>query len=260
MDSLNFIDIADYQRGMDLDTVFSQNDLHGVIVKATEGTSYVNKYCDPWVQWLIEHKKPWGFYHYLNSSDPVKEAKYFVENCKNYFGHGLPAADYEGRIVNEYGSIYLLKFVREVYSLTGVKPLVYCNLGVIQSDISGFKEIVDAGFSLWLAQYYYTRETTLGSNIMQVGSYYPFEKITMHQYSEKGKLNGYSGGYVDLDIFYGDYNDWNFLVSGTKPIDNVPDVPDVNPDKTWILDGIAYWENELAEIQKKIVNLRSRLN
>ncbi len=255
MATLNFIDISSHQKGMDLETVFSQNDLQGVIVKSTEGTSYVNSYCDPWVQWLIKNDKPWGFFHYLNGNDAVKEANYFVKNCQNYFGDGMPAADYESRVVNTYGSIYLLKFLKEVYALTGIKPFVYCNLGVIQADQSGFREIVEYGFPLWLAQYYYTKDTTIGNNIMQVGSYYPFDRITMHQYSEHGRINGYSG-YVDLDIFYGDRSDWESLLSGThKPIPEPPQ----SPENEWIMEGIEYWEGEKAEIQQKIDKLKKKL-
>ena len=250
---LNFIDISSHQQGMNLESVFSQNDLHGVIVKSSEGVRYVNPYCDPWVQWLIKNDKPWGFYHYLKHDNAIREAQFFVEHCKNYFGHGMPAADYEGSIVNNYGSIYLRDFLKEVYNLTGIKPFVYCNLGVIQSDQSGFKEIVDCGYPLWLAQYYYTKETTLGKNILQVGSYYPFDTITMHQYSEKGKLIGYSG-YVDLDIFYGNRSNWDQLLSGSPPQSD-----DTIPENEWLLEAIEYWENEKKEIEKKIDNLKRKL-
>ena len=259
MPSMNFIDISSHQQGMNLDAVFSQNELDGVMVKSTEGTKYVNPCCDPWVQWLIKNDKPWGFYHYLNHDNAVKEAQFFVEHCKNYFGHGMPAADYEGSIVNNYGSIYLLKFLKEVYSLTGVKPFVYCNLGVIQSDTTGFKEIVDNGFPLWLAQYYYTKETTLGKNILQVGSYYPFPKITMHQYSEKGIIGGYSGK-VDLDIFYGDRADWEVLLSSAVEEKPIPENPGGEVSEyEWIMDGIEYWESVKRDIQFKIDKLKDRL-
>ena len=216
--TMNFIDIASYQATIDLDAVFQQNPIDGIIVKSSEGTGYVNyPYCDKWVQWCRRNNKPWGFYHYLNGTDPVAEAKYFVKHTENYFHDGLPCADYEGAIVSAYGTYYLRRWLETVYEETGVKPLVYCNLSTIQSDVNGFRSIADAGYPLWLAQWI-GNITNFQPHPPQSGSYAPFKKLTVHQYSDKGRLNGYSGN-LDLDIFYGDIDDWNALVGkdGTEP-------------------------------------------
>lgn len=219
MKSLNIIDIASpYQDGIDLAAVFEQNALDGVVVKATEGLRYVNPKCDKWVQWCIQHSKPWGFYHYLNSHDPVAEAKRFVKDCFNYFGDGIPCADYEGTVVQTFGTYYLRRFLETVYTETGIKPLVYCNLSTIQSDVNGFRSIANDGYKLWLAQYASNSQIGIQPHPWQDGSYAPFEKLTMHQYSGNGKINGYNGA-VDLDIFYGTVDDWNTLADkdGAKP-------------------------------------------
>lgn len=207
--SLNFIDISSWQAGLDLAAVFAQNPLDGVIVKATEKINYVNPHCDPWVQWCIKNKKPWGFYHFLAGSDPVAEAKFFVKNTINYFHDGLPCADYEGNIVQIGGSSYLKTFLDTVYEETGVKPMVYCSLSTIQAAVNGFRSIAAAGYPLWLAQWA-GNYTNFVPNPWQNGSYEPFKKITMHQYTDRGKLNGFSGN-LDLDIFYGTVDDWNTL-------------------------------------------------
>ena len=39
---MNFIDIASYQATIDLDAVFANNPIDGIIAKATERTGYVN--------------------------------------------------------------------------------------------------------------------------------------------------------------------------------------------------------------------------
>lgn len=234
--SLNFIDISSYQADIKLDSVFAQNPIDGVIVKATEGVSYVNPFCDKSVQWLIKNDKPWGFYHYLNSKDPVAEAKYFVQHTQNYFRDGLPCADYEGDIVQRYGTYYLKRWLETVYAETGVKPLVYCNLSTIQADVNGFRTIAQEGYPLWLAQWI-GNITNFVPHPPQSGSFAPFAKITVHQYTDKGKLSGYPGN-LDLDIFYGDVNDWDTLAGKdeAKPKPQPTPAPDMGRDA--IVDAI----------------------
>ena len=85
------IDISNYQRGIDLDKV----PFDFMICKATEGTGIVHDTCDGFVQKAKALGKKWGFYHFLNGEDPVKQAEFFVSQTKNYFGNGVPALDYE---------------------------------------------------------------------------------------------------------------------------------------------------------------------
>lgn len=231
--SLNFIDISSHQADINLDIVFGQNPLDGIIVKSTEGQGYVNPYCDRWVQWCIRNGKPWGFYHFLNSHDPVAEAKYFVKNTINYFNDGLPAADYEGNIVTEYGTYYLRRFLETVFDETGVRPLVYCNLSTIQADVSGFRSIAEEGYPLWLAQWA-GNITNFTPNPWQKGSVEPFKNITVHQYTDRGKLNGFSRA-LDLDVFYGTVEDWHKLANKSDTPEPTP-VPDMGRDA--IIDAI----------------------
>ena len=265
--SLNIIDIASWQSGIDLQAVFAKDPLHGVMVKATQGMSYVNPRCDPWVQWLIANGKLWGFYHYLDATDPVAEAKRFVRDTFNYWGHGVPAADYEGTIVNTYGTYYLRRFVETVYAETGVKPLIYCNLGTIQRDANGFRTLAADGYPLWLAQYR-NSNTQVGflEHPGQSGSYAPFDRITMHQYSSMGKLNGYPG-VLDFDLFYGTAEDWKALArqngGGIEPEpvpdpEPAPEPPEPSPEDDWLLDWIGYLEGEKQRIQSKIDELKAR--
>lgn len=223
--SLNFIDISSYQSDINLDSVFAQNPLDGVIVKATEGMGYVNPYCDKWVQWLIRNNKPWGFYHYLNGHDPVAEAKRFIKDTINYFNDGVPALDFEGAIVSAYGTVYLRRFAETVYSETGVKPFIYCNLSTIQGDVDGFRALAENGYPLWLAQYASNSPMGFQPHPWQKGSIEPFKKITAHQYTSNGNLSGYPRA-LDLDIFYGDIDDWNTLAckDGTPKPSPVPDM------------------------------------
>ena len=247
--SLNFIDIASWQAGISLDKVFAENPLNGVIVKATQSTGYVNPYCDQWVQWLIKNGKPWGFYHFLDGHDPVAEAKYFVQNTLNYWGDGVPVADYEGSVVSSYGTYYLRKFLEECYAETGIKPLIYCNLSTVQSDVNGFRTLADEGYKLWLAQYASMNDQRgFLEHPWQKGSYAPFKEITMHQYTSCGILNGYSGR-LDFDIFYGTQEDWTAL-AGKEESAPEPE-PSEDPDLSKVVGLLRQALNILMEYMLK---------
>ena len=241
--SLNFIDISMWQKGLDLKSLFSLNpELGGVIVKSSGGVSNIQNTCDPWVQWLMEHNKPWGFYHYLDddfkNSSGRAEAEFWVKNCRSYFGKGMPWADYEENALN-MGTGYLKEFLDTVYSLTGVKCGVYCSQSVTQSQ--DFSAIASAGYPLWMAQYA-DMAVVYGfiEKPWQKGSVSPFDRYVMHQYTGNGRLNGYSSP-LDMDKFYGTAEDWKKMVSG-KSVKQNDVIPIIVPtrlkdaDPTVVLD------------------------
>lgn len=231
--SLNVIDISDHQAGISLPTMFEKNpDLDAVIVKATEGTGYVNKYCDPWIQWLIKNNKPWGFYHYLSGTKDsgAVEADYFYKHCLNYFGHGIAVCDLEGNAINR-GPEYAKQFLDRLYELSGVRAMLYASLSVINSYGTGSDGIVMNGHKLWLAQYASATAVVYGfkKTPWQKGSVAPWPSITMHQYTDHGRLNGFLAD-LDLDIFYGSKEDWKNIASSTKP--SPQPQPDPTPEPT----------------------------
>ena len=248
--SLNFIDISSYQAGLDLEKLFDRNPLHGVVVKATEGTGYVNPYCDKWVQWLIKHDKPWGFYHYLagTKTDGAEEGRYFYKHCLNYFGHGVPAIDVEANAINR-GPEYLKQCLDEVYRLSGVRPLVYAGLlTVVRPWGSDADPIVATGYRLWLAQYASATSTVYGfkEHPWQSGSVAPWPEITMHQYTDHGRLNGYLDN-LDLDIFYGDRADWDKLAGkSVEPAPEPTPEPEPEPIDDKLNKAIALLEQAIA--------------
>ena len=204
--SMNFIDIASWQGGMDLEQMFQSNpSLDGVIVKSTEGVGYVNPYCDGWAQTLKRLGKPWGFYHYCSGGDPIAEADYFYKNTQTYFGDGVPCSDYEAEALHA-GTGYLKRFLDRIYELSGVRPLVYCSLSVVQSQ--NFDAIASAGYQLWIAQYAnYEQVNGFHERPWQHGSVAPFNRYVMHQYTSNGRLNGWAKG-LDFDQYNGSYAEW----------------------------------------------------
>jgi len=209
-DYMNIIDISHWQSGINLATMFQKNaDLDGVIVKATGGVGYVDPNCDGCVQWLKANNRPWGFYHFMNDdfrySSGTKEADFFVANTLNYFKHGIPFADYENPATQK-GTAYLKEFLDRVYELTGVKCGVYCSLSIVQSQ--DFSAIHAAGYPLWMAQYADFNPTGFQPNPWQRGSYAPYKKLMMQQYTSSGYIAGWNGR-LDLNKFFGTVQDWN---------------------------------------------------
>lgn len=211
---MNVIDISSWQSGMNLKTMFDQNpSLNGVIVKTTQGLSYVNPPAKDWLSWLMQNKKPFGVYHYLDLYGAEAEARHFVEVSKPYVDKGILAIDYEGNTIRK-GAGYLKQCLDEVYRLTGVKPFVYVSQSFIATQ--DFGPIVAAGYPLWLAQYadmnlvYGFKETP-----WQKGPIYPWDKYWIHQYSSCGRLTGW-GDNLDFNKFYGTVSDWNKLANNKE--------------------------------------------
>lgn len=115
------IDISNYQS---VESVDIAPDF--VIIKATEGTGYVNPLCDSQYQRAKAQGKLLGVYHFVRPDlglSPEDEAQFFVDNCRGYIGEALLAIDYE---VAPYSDDYAFRFAKKVAELTdGVWPLAY---------------------------------------------------------------------------------------------------------------------------------------
>lgn len=215
--SMRGFDISDWQKDIDVNAV----DYDFVICKATQGTSYVNGYCDVNIQKAKQAGKPWGFYHFMWDCDPVEQADYFYANCKNYFGEGIPILDYEdgGRI----GSDAAKRFLDRIYELTGVRCLFYTYRNVVQSphDDEDWGAIAQ-NHALWVAQYANDAPTGYqDSPWLPGGGFGAWDSIVMHQYTSHGRLDGY-GGNLDLDIAYMDKDAWTAYATGGKPTTEPP--------------------------------------
>lgn len=213
--TMNGIDIASYQAGIDLGKV----PCDFVIVKATEGVGYVNPDCDRAVQQCIKHGKCWGTYHYVNGSGAVAEADYYVNNIKGYLGKGILCIDWEGGSNRAWGNYtYLETLVSRVIERTGIKPLIYVQASAYAPTAAVAKRH-DCG--LWVAQYADMNATGYQGTPWNEGAY----SCAIRQYSSAGRLSGWSGN-LDLDKFYGDANAWRKYAGASgaatpapKPVD-----------------------------------------
>ena len=119
------------------------------MIKATQGTSYVNPQCDVDYQAAKKAGKQLGIYHYCGGGNPEVEAKYFYENIKNYIGEAVPAVDWESNQNSSWGNKnYVRRFVNEFHKLSGVWCLIYVQASSISQVANCAK---DCG--LWVASY-----------------------------------------------------------------------------------------------------------
>ena len=221
---MNLIDISSWQSGIDLPAMFAKNSLDGVIVKATQGVSYTNPNYPGWAKWLSDNGKPLGLYHYLDLSDPEKQAQYFYDATKAYVGKAIPIVDYEDMALSK-GTTFLRQFLAKYYILTGVRCMIYCSLSVISSQ--DFSRLTM--YPLWIAQYADNLPVNgFVDKPWQKGSVAPFERYNMHQYTSNGHLVGYSGS-LDFDQFNGSFAEWCELCrvggSSSTPVPQTPAQP-----------------------------------
>lgn len=196
------IDISNWQNGLQLST----SDADFYVMKATEGTSYVDRCCDPWVQWCISNGKPWGFYHFMRPNGGVAEAEFFYTNTRNYFTHGVPILDFEDTSLStEDGEA----FIWRLHELTNVWPLLYANSDFINNRGYFSNSWVRDKCGLWLAGYP-SRRTSWPSDATCPYAHDGWT-LAMWQFTSSLSFGGMS---VDGDVFYGDEEAWGKYAMG----------------------------------------------
>ena len=213
--TLNGIDISKWQSGINLSAIKADF----VIVKATEGIGYVDKSCDGFFQKALSLGKKLGFYHFARptaNNDPIREADYFYNNCKGYFGKGIPILDWEAE--NKHNVPWAKAWLDRVYQRSGVKPVIYMSESVVNAY--DWSSVANADYGLWVAKYRdnnpdYNYDMTNAGSSPNV-KWWKF--YCMWQWTSSGRLDGY-GGNLDCDIFYGDGSTWDAYVGKSTSVE-----------------------------------------
>ena len=205
--TLNGIDISSYQSGIDLSVV----PCDFVIIKATQGTGYVNPDCDRAYQQAKRAGKLRGTYHYVGGGNAVAEADYYINNIKGYLRDGLLAIDWEAEQNSAWGNeAYLEQLVRRVIERTSIKPLIY-SMASRYAQVAAVAKKLDCG--LWIAEYADMNPTGYQAHPWREGAY----ACAIRQYASTGRLNGW-GGNLDLNIAYMTRDQWaKYVNPGGKP-------------------------------------------
>ena len=190
--SMKFIDISNWQAGLDIPTVVKNGGLGAVVVKATEGLNFVDKSCDGFVQKCIANSIPFGFYHFARNNDASAEAEFFRKNTTGYEGKGIPILDWEdGQSID-----WVNTFVNRYHELTGVWPWVYGNAWRFNQGT------VNANCGKWIAGYPSNGITDINYGM---NNSMPYSVngggVCAWQFSSSVRISGYSGN-LDGDVFY----------------------------------------------------------
>ena len=175
-----------------------------IIVKATEGTGYVDPTCDAKYQMNKAAGKLLGVYHYARpdlGTTAEDEAQYFVDNVKGYIKEAILVLDWES--ANKWDVNWAKRWLDKVYQLTGVKPLIYMSSSV--TFAYDWSSVVAADYGLWVANYGNNDGSDHGCP--EVGYW---GVVAMHQFTSNP---------IDKDNFFGDANAWKAYAgaSGNAP-------------------------------------------
>lgn len=202
---MNGIDISRYQKGIDLAKV----PCDFVIVKATQGTSYVSPEFKTQIRQAQDLGKLIGVYHYSGGGGSIPEAKHFLETVKDYIGKAILFLDWEGeQNPNFQNPEYAKAFLAYVKQATGIIPCIYMSKSVCR------QYSWDASYPLWCAQYKNQNATVYQDKPWTDSKGFgAWKNCIILQYSSKGHLPGYWGN-LDLDKAYITADEWMMYAKG----------------------------------------------
>lgn len=210
--SLRFIDISNWQAGIDVMSVVRNGGLGAVVVKATEGIGWVDKQCERFVQTLLANGVPFGFYHYGRTNNASEEAEYFRASTVNYERCGIPILDWE----EDQSIAWVNEFVRRYHELTGIWPWVYGNAWRFNQGT------VEESCGRWIAGYPKNGITDINYGLKNDIPYKVNNGIvSAWQFSSTVRISGY-GANLDGNVFYGDACAWDKYAGGSSSAPSQP--------------------------------------
>lgn len=233
---MNGIDISSYQAELNAGIVPSDF----VIIKATEGTNYINPTWEEQAGQVIQTNKLLGFYHFASIGNPITEADFFISVVKNYIGKAILVLDFEAGAINAWGNVGARQFLNRVKEKTGINPMIYMSSDVTRQ----FNwSIISSTNPLWVAQYASMNPTGYQSEPWTDGKGYgAWSSAAIHQYSSAGSLANWNGN-LDINLAYINSNQWKVLAS-SGGADNSSITDETNLNNT-----IEYEEEEMHFIQ-----------
>lgn len=198
-----------------------------VIVKATQGTGFVNSGFSGAADRTLADGKLFGFYHYASGGDARAEAEYFWSIASAYSCRGIPVLDFE-----QYQNMpawndedWPLTFVTRYHELSGVWPMVYVS-AAYRHKVAECAEHC----ALWVAGYPRASITTW-ENLSFSYKINPWKSWTVWQFTSAGGLDRNWGNLTR--------EAWAAISHGDGEVNNVGDSGIVEPNYiSDLLEGI----------------------
>lgn len=190
-----------------------------VIVKATQGITYVNPYKIVAAKRVLDSGKLLGFYHYAGGNSPREEAEFFWSKISEHMP-ALMALDWEDYQNRSWGDTsWCRKFADRFHELSGIWPAIY-----IQSSELRQAENCADDCALWVADYPDDRNSWIfPSWDVSTGKW---DRWTLWQYTS-------SGGKTDREFFDGDSPAWNAIAGGAQPEPDDDGKDDGRMEREW---------------------------
>ncbi|AQY55126.1 endolysin [Geobacillus phage TP-84] len=227
------IDVSHWQGKIDWAKVKAAG-IQVAYLKATEGTTHVDKMLKTNYQNAKKAGIKVGFYHFFrakNEQNAREQARHFVNTVKgmpNDLKHALDIETTEG-LSNEALTKCAIAFLEEVKKLTGQDPIVYTYTSFARSRLTA----AIAKYPVWIAHY----------GVDKPGDNPIWDRWIGFQYTDKGKVSGIAGN-VDMNEFTSDiFVDAAKVEQPKQKVDAVQSTPSATGTYT-IKSGDTFWELE----------------
>lgn len=196
---LKGIDISNWQAGISPASL----GIDFCICKATEGTTFVDTYCDGFIQECINANILFGYYHFAGSSQPEDEAEFFWNNTRGYTGNGIPVLDYESWDIWRDHVEWCETFLDEYHERSNVWPMLYISASHC-AEFDG--SWIPKKCGLWVAGYNRDYPSWPASDDMPY-DVLPWEFAALWQFASDFHLDNY-GYELDADLAFMDAAAW----------------------------------------------------
>lgn len=202
------VDVSHYQGEIDWQVLSGQN-IRFAYIKATEGSSHVDRRFAENCEKAMKTDLKVGAYHFFSFDSPgITQAEHFIETTEPYESLIAPVVDVEfygnkkenppdpGQVGAE-----LKDYLGKVEQACGQKPVIYATQEAWELYIRGRFD----SYPLWIRDIWKEpKQKPLAENEEGRG-------WTFWQYTNRGRLKGFSGeeAFVDLNVFYGTAEQWN---------------------------------------------------
>lgn len=219
------IDISNWQAGINLQQA-AECGIDFCICKATESDYFVDAHYNNFIEQCKHNDLLWGFYHFAGHNDPIREAEFFYDNCKEYFNKGIPVLDYE--IDNPNNAQWCESFISRLHELTGIWAMIYISAYRIKEYSNSW---IPDKCGLWIAGYPYPA-TSFDQQDMpyNIGKW---KFAALWQFTSSLHLDCWNGN-LDGNFAYMTADAWNKYassdLSNTRPIQPILNYIDLCKD------------------------------